>query len=343
MSLVIILSILSLAFPSNTYSLTEFNSEDGFTTDLIHRDSSISPLYDSTASHEDLISKAVQRSKIRADRFGFGSFAAGIPSPELIASDGDYLCAPCDNCFPQTLPLFTPKASSTYKTMPGDPKKCKALGGRPCLLGDKTCRYSVNYWNESYSHGIISSDTLRLNSISGSPIEHKKIIFGCGYENIGTFKRDTSGIIVLGRGPGSLVTQMQSVIGGKFSYCLLSHKPNNSRSSKIHFGSRALVAGSGVVSTGLHYFQNTYAKFKGLSVGKNKLAMIDTSLYNSSKILGFFNERIIDSGSTLSFLPKKFYNPLEAAMKKEIKLQRADPVDEMLRFCYKTPDVKISK
>ncbi|XP_012831344.1 PREDICTED: aspartic proteinase CDR1-like [Erythranthe guttata] len=322
MSLVINLSILSLAFPSNTYSLTEFNSEDGFTTDLIHRDSSISPLYDSTASHEDLISKAVQRSKIRADRFGFGSFAAGISSPELIASDGDYLmkvnlgsppveinlgldtgsafswtqCAPCDNCFPQTLPLFTPKASSTYKAMPGDPKQCKALGGRPFLIGDKTCRYSVNYWNESYSHGIISSDTLRLNSISGSPIEHKKFIFGCGYENMGTFKRDMTGIIGLGRGPGFLVTQMQSVIGGKFSYCLLSHKPNNSRSSKIHFGSRALVAGSGVVSTGLHYFQNTYAaKFKGLSVGKNKLAMIDTSLYNSSKILGFFNERIIDS------------------------------------------------
>ncbi|KAL7083482.1 hypothetical protein ACP275_14G165700 [Erythranthe tilingii] len=227
--------------------------------------------------------------------------------------------------------------------MPGDPKQCKALGGRPSLIGDKTCRYSVNYWNESYSHGIISSDSLRLNSISGSPIENKKFIFGCGYENMGTFKRDTSGILGLGRGPGSLVTQMQSVIGGKFSYCLLSHKPNNSRSSKIHFGSRALVAGSGVVSTGLHYFQNTYAaKFKGLSVGKNKLAMIDTSLSNSSKILGFFNERIIiDSGSTLSFLPKKFYNPLEAAMKKEIKLQRADPVDDMLRFCYKTPDGKI--
>ncbi|KAL9142268.1 hypothetical protein ABFS82_14G158200 [Erythranthe guttata] len=341
MSLVIILSILCSPFLSTTYSLTVLNTEsDGFTVDLIHMDSLVSPFYH--------INKTLQRSKIRADRFSFSSFASGVPSSVVIASEGDYIMKVNLGVPPKeinlnldtgSLPLLDPKKSSTYKTVPGDSKDCKSFGGRPSILGDNTCRYSLRYLNTSYSDGTISSDTLQLNSTSGSPILHKNFLFGCGYVNKGTFSVDMCGVIGLGRGPGSFLTQMNPTIRGKFAYCLLPRDDfNSSRSSKIHFGGKAAVSGSGAVSISMHFFKSQYAaRFKGISVGNQKLAM-SVNLLNSSKIFGLLNKRIVvDSGPTLSFLPKKIYNALVAAMRKEIKLERADSVNEMLQVCYKTP------
>ncbi|KAL7126030.1 hypothetical protein ABFS83_14G157600 [Erythranthe nasuta] len=363
MLLVIILSFLSFSFLSTAHSLTELSTEsNGFTTDLIHRDSIISPFYNPTSSHQDRIIKALQRSKLRADYFSLSSSASGIiPSAEMIAARGVYLmklnvgtppieihlyfdtgsivtwtqCAPCYNCFRQNLPLFNPKASSTYKTVSSNSKTCKSVDGSYSRARDNTCSYALTYMNKSYSRGIVSSDTLRFNSTV-----LRDFIFGCGYENAGTYGVNMCGIIGLGKGQGSLITQMGPRIGGKFSYCLRYHDPfsNSSESSKIHFGNKAVVSGSGSVSTRLYFFRHVYAVgLKGISVGKKKLVLTN-SLSNSSKILGLFNEKIIvDSGATLTYLPKKMYSALEAAMRKEIKLQHADPVDEMLRVCYKAP------
>ena len=79
-----------------------------------------------------------------------------------------------------------------------------------------------------------------------------KIVFGCGHNNDGTFGEARSGIIGLGGGPLSLVSQLNKSIGGKFSYCLVLTK-NSNVTSKINFGSNGLVSGNGVVST-IHLF-----------------------------------------------------------------------------------------
>ncbi|KAL0346440.1 UNVERIFIED_CONTAM: AUGMIN subunit [Sesamum calycinum] len=218
--------------------------------------------------------------------------------------------------------------SSTYKVLLGNSKLCKSLGGRSSILGDNTCRYSLQYLDRSNSHGAISLDRVTISSTSRTPISQHNFGFGCGYENLGNFN-EASGVIGLGAGPGSLVNRMNSVIGEKFSYCVLSDIKNY-RSSKIHFGSNCVVSGASVISTGLHIFRNFYTlRFKGISIGKKKLAM--TRLSNSlslSKILGFFNEII---RPFLTHLSKKLI-PLEEAMK-EIKLEQAHAT-EMLRLCY---------
>ncbi|PIN04290.1 Aspartyl protease [Handroanthus impetiginosus] len=363
MSLFINLSILtSFAFPS-TFSLTELNN-DGFSTDLIHRDSLISPLHNSSSSHWNLISKAIQRSRTRADCFAFRSCASGALSTELMASHGEYLmkisigmppfevsgivdtggvlswmqCAPCITCCPQKQPLFTPGESLTYKVVPSNSKLCKSLGGRSSILGDNTCRYSLFYLDHSYSNGVISTDTVTIDSGSGMPLSQRNFVFGCGYENFGIFSEDTTGVIGLWGGPYSLFSQMNNVIGGKFSYCLVSHAHINSRPSKIHFGNKSIVSGASVVSTGLHIFEDSYAvRFKGITVGRQ--TFIVTNLSNSSsssQILGFLTQRIlVDSGTLLTHLPEKLYNLLGAAMRKEIQLEVADPTNR-LRLCYKT-------
>ncbi|KAH6813018.1 nuclear matrix protein [Perilla frutescens var. frutescens] len=331
-------------------------SSDGFSIDLIYRDSLVSSLHNSTAGYSKLIKEALQRSKRRADYL-----ASGTPTTDLIASGGEFLmklsvgtppseiigildtsavlswtqCAPCDHCFPQKQPLFTPRNSSTYKVMPGNSKPCKSLGGMPSTSGDNTCRYSLFYLERYHSRGVISTDTVAIKTTSGTPTSQPNFVFGCGYDNVVEFK-EASGVIGLGAGPSSLITQLNSVIGGKFSYCLVYNAHSNPKSSKMHFGSRAAVSGASVVSTGLQVFKNSYAlTFKGMSVGNMKLGLASLS-NSSSKISGFFNQRIIvDSGTTLTYIPKNLYIALEAAMRKQMKLE-VHP-DAMQRLCYKTP------
>ena len=70
---------------------------------------------------------------------------------------------------------------------------------------------------------------------------------------MGTFIEAGSGIIGLGGGPLSLVSQLNKSIGGKFSYCLVLAE-NSNVINKINFGSTGLVSSNGVVST-IHLFK----------------------------------------------------------------------------------------
>lgn len=358
MSFRILLSFLLLAFLS-TFSVSERNY-DGFSVDLIHRDCLVSSLQNSTASYSNLINRALQRSKRRADYL-----ASGTPTADVIASGGKFLvklsvgtpplevsgildttsvlswtqCTPCVHCFPQKQPLFTPKKSLTYKVVAGNSKPCISLGGQPSTLGDNSCRYSLFYLQRYHSRGIISSDTVTMKTTSGTPMSLPNMVFGCGYDNYAEFNEDASGVIGLGVGPSSLITQMNSVIGGKFSYCLVHNAYSNPKPSKMHFGSRGAVTGAAVVSTSMHIFKNSYAlSLKGISLGNTRLVAATLS-NSSSKILGLFNRRmIVDTGNIGTHLPPKLYDSLEAAMRKQIKMEvHADP-ERLLRLCYKTDD-----
>lgn len=62
-------------------------------------------------------------------------------------------------------------------------------------------------------------------------------------------KGASSGVVGLGGGPASLITQLGSSIGSKFSYCLLPLSLESNRTSKLSFGDAAVVSGDDVVST----------------------------------------------------------------------------------------------
>lgn len=359
-----VLFFLPLALLS-TLSVSEPN-HGGFSIDLIHRDSLFSSLQNSTAGYSDLISRALQRSKRRANYL-----AAATPTTDLIASGGEFLmklsigtlpfevtgildtssvlswmqCAPCQHCFTQKQPLFTPKKSLTYKAVAGNSKLCKSLGGKPSTSGENSCRYSLSYPDRYQSRGVIFTDTVAMKTTSGTPTSLPNLAFGCGFDNSANFK-EASGVIGMGIGPSSLITQMDSMIGGKFSYCLVYNAYTNPKSSKMHFGSRAAVTGASVVSTALQIFKNSYAlSLKGISVGTTRLVattLLNSSSSYSSKIFSFFNHRIIvDSGTTLTHLPKNLYTSLETEMKKQMNLNPVADPERRLRLCYQMDDARI--
>ncbi|XP_047962086.1 aspartic proteinase CDR1-like [Salvia hispanica] len=154
--------------------------------------------------------------------------------------------------------------------------------------------------------------------------------FGCGRENGYPISVSTaSGIVGLGAGSTSIINQLKKSIGGKFSYCLALRDSN--ATSKISFGNSAVVAGPKVVSTPLlRNSEDTfhYLILEGLSVGRERVCRVDVGSSNEGNT-------IIDSATTLSFVPDEMYNRVEAALKDAVKGERVEDPQKEFGLCYK--------
>ncbi|KAE7999236.1 hypothetical protein FH972_003689 [Carpinus fangiana] len=328
-------------------SITAEAVNGGFSVDLIHRDSPLSPFYNPSETPSQRVANALQRSITRVNHFKPTSSSSlspnELPRSEIVAVRGEYLmkysvgtppvpvlgvadtgsdliwlqCEPCTDCYKQTDPIFDPAESKTYRNV-----SCSAS--------------ELSYGDSSYSYGDLAFDTLTLESTASAPVSLRNIVVGCGHNNAGTFNEKGSGIVGFGRGEASLVSQLGSSIGGKFSYCLVPTTSQGKNSSKLSFGSEAVVSGSGAVSTGLgpkrpdtnFYFLTLEA----MSVGNKRL-----EFGNYSSAFGDSEEGniIIDSGTTLTLFPEDFYARLEAAVVEEIDLVRVDDPNQILSLCYK--------
>ncbi|KAB1226624.1 Aspartic proteinase CDR1 [Morella rubra] len=321
-----------------SFSLTQALN-GGFSVDLIHRDSPASPFYDPTETPSQRIAKALRRSFNRVDHFKPASVvSSAAPPSEIVPNKGEYLLtAVLTGCYRQTAPLFSPLKSTTYKKVDCPAKQCKSLHETSCSSkdGSDNCQYEVSYGDGSFSKGDLAIDTLTLGSSGSQSVSLPNIAIGCGHNNDGTFDEKSSGIVGLGGGASSLVSQLgPDSTGGKFSYCLLPFSHQGNMSSKLCFGSEAVVSGSGAVSTPLvSKSQETFyfLTLEAMSVGDVRLESGDSSLSGDSK-----GNIIIDSGTTLTLLPKDFYSEFEAAVKKQIDLERDDRPRGGLSLCYKS-------
>ncbi|GMY05099.1 aspartic proteinase CDR1-like [Fagus crenata] len=342
------------------FSVTEA-TKNGFTVDLIQRDSTQSPSYNSSHTRFDRLYNAFSRSISRANRFKPSLQSKSSIQSNVIASDGEYLmkvslgtpaievlgiadtgsdltwtqCEPCEKCYKQNIPLFDPQQSSTYLNVPCKSSPCKALDTASCSTDKNTCQYSYSYGDRSFTNGDLGVETLTIGSTTGHPVSIPKIVFGCGHKNDGTFGEAGSGIIGLGGGPLSLISQLNKSISGKFSYCLVPATENSNATSKINFGTNGTVSGNGVVSTPLVAKDPStfyYLTLEGISIGSKRFA------YKASS-KAFATEEgniIIDSGTTLTFIPPAFHEDLVSALEKAIDAERVSDPRGVLSLCFKS-------
>ncbi|XP_031280335.1 aspartic proteinase CDR1-like [Pistacia vera] len=333
---------------------TEAKSE-GFSLELIHRDSPKSPIYNPKQTHYERVFNAIRRSFNHVNRFNPNTAQADIISDHgeylinisigsppfqilAIADTGSDLiwtqCKPCSECFDQEAPFFDPTKSSTYKQLSCSSNQCQTLEGSSCS-NDQTCLYSVSYGDNSFSRGDLAIDTVTLGSTSSRPESLPKTIIGCGHQNDGTFDNKTTGIVGLGGGEVSLVTQLGDSIGGKFSYCLIPLSFSSSEdnaSSKLNFGSNGVVSGSGVVSTPLISKEPKtfyFVTLEAISVGNN-----NRIVFNDSSEGDLEGNIIIDSGTTLTFLPESFNSKMISAVSEAIDAEPIKDSRAVLDLCY---------
>ncbi|KAH0641609.1 hypothetical protein KY289_032583 [Solanum tuberosum] len=331
---------------------------NGFTLDLIHHDSPLSPYHNLSNTPFERLQNAFYRSSSRASFFKKKSHVNSIQST-ITATDGEYLmkisigtppidifafadtgsdltwtqCEPCVECFKQLAPIFNPKNSSSYKTIGCNNELCdKKVGFLSCK--NDTCNYKEIYGDNSYTIGELSSETFTFASTCGENVSIPNIAFGCGHTNRGTFTNVTSGIIGLGGGKTSIVNQINQETKGKFSYCLIpfeTSSTNSSITSHINFGDTAIVSGPGVVSTPLIRIQTFYTlSLESISIG-NKTLPFKSSNFSFIPPQGNI---IIDSGTTLTLVPVDFYAKLEKTLVASINATRKQDPSKSYNLCY---------
>ncbi|KAJ9707636.1 hypothetical protein PVL29_002599 [Vitis rotundifolia] len=131
--------------------------------------------------------------------------------------------------------------------------------------------------------------------------------------------------------------QLSSEVGGQFSYCLVPLSSDSTASSKINFGKSAVVSGTGTVSTPL--IKGTPDTFycltlEAMSVGSGKVAFKGFSKNKSLPEAAEEGNIIIDSGTTLTLLPRDFYTDVESALTKAIRGQTTTDRSGTFSLCY---------
>ncbi|XP_074271764.1 aspartic proteinase CDR1-like [Silene latifolia] len=338
----------------------------GFTTNLIHRDSPLSPLGNPSVDKYERIRNSIRRSWSKLNRYStstssnaqsevkssYGEYIMELsygtpPVPQLgiIDTGSDLIwtqCQPCLQCFNQTLPIFDPSKSSTYKPESCDSQGCKSFHtSQITCSSNNTCGYTYAYSDGAQSTGDLASETITFGSIGPTKgVSFPNVTFGCGHDNVGTFERSGAGLVGLGCGSKSLVSQLGSLIGGKFSYCLIPSSMEGNHTSKISFGTDAEVSGPSVISTPIVkgvFINYYYLTLEGISVENTKIPFNGkSSIDGANDAPSNEGNIIIDSGTPLTFLPTEMFDSLNSALEGIIKGEKVDDPTGLMDLCYKT-------
>ncbi|GAB4835510.1 hypothetical protein Ancab_000419 [Ancistrocladus abbreviatus] len=245
-------------------------------------------------------------------------------------------CDPCDQCFDQPTPLFDPKKSSSYSQLSCSSDLCQQLPNSECSDG---CQYLYSYGDDSSSSGVLAAETFTFGSVSVPNIG-----FGCGNDNQGSGFTQCSGLVGLGRGPLSLVSQLDEP---KFSYCLLP-VGETSKTSVLLMGSLAnnltnIKQLGDIKTTPLVQSSSQpsfyYVTLKGISVGDTRLPIDESTFMLNDDGSGGL---ILDSGTTVTYLEESAYSALRDELVSQINLTEADNSKSGLDLCFVLPSADAS-
>ncbi|XP_059073585.1 aspartic proteinase nepenthesin-2-like [Cryptomeria japonica] len=269
------------------------------------------------------------------------SVGVGTPSVsfEAIVDTGSDLiwtqCKPCEDCFSQPTPIFDPSKSSTFSTIPCSDSICDALGSTQTGC-DPDCTFMYQYGDGSFTSGDLAYETL---SIGTSKV--KGIAFGCGHDNEGQGFSQGGGLVGLGRGGLSLISQLGSKAENMFSYCLLSITDSSSQTSPLFFGEGASLSGAKSMSLIKSSIIPTfwYIPITGITLN-GKAVDIPPGTFDLQP--DGSGGMIIDSGTTITFLDDAAYSPMKDAIQSSIDLTPVDGSSTGLDLCYGTSSSEVT-
>lgn len=249
-------------------------------------------------------------------------------------------CFPCHDCFEQQGPHYDPRDSSSYRPItchdprcqlvssPEPPRLCNDAGGNQ---SSSTCQYFYWYGDQSNTTGDFALETFTVNLTTsgggGGGGSHQvlrrveDVMFGCGHWNRGLF-HGAAGLLGLGRGPLSFSSQLKSIYGHTFSYCLVDRNSDLNVSSKLIFGEdEGLMSHPNLNFTTLVAGKENpvdtfyYVDIKGIKVGGEVLNIPPATWQISPQGAG---GTIIDSGTTLSYFAEPAYKMIKEAFENKV-------------------------
>ncbi|XP_070026766.1 aspartic proteinase 36 isoform X1 [Nicotiana tabacum] len=223
-------------------------------------------------------------------------------------------CARCLKCPTKSklgidLVQYDLQASTTGKFITCEQDVCTTMfdaASSECKVG-KPCEYLVTYGDGSSTGGYFVKDNIYLDQVSGdykTSSLQGSVAFGCSSQqsgDLGTSTNAVDGIIGFGEANSSVISQLAAAgtVKKMFAHCLDGVKGGGIFA--IGQVVEPKVNSAPLLPNRAHYTLS----LKDIEVGKEVLD-IPTSLFESKSS----KKAIIDSGTTLVYLPSKAYNAL---------------------------------
>ncbi|TYG92887.1 hypothetical protein ES288_A11G068000v1 [Gossypium darwinii] len=208
--------------------------------------------------------------------------------------------APCVHCIEAPHPLYQPSNDLVACRHP----LCAALHppDYKCESPDQ-CDYEVEYADGGSSLGVLVRDVFSLNYTNGVRLS-PRLALGCGYDQIpGTSYHPLDGILGLGRGKSSIVSQLQSqgLVRNVVGHCLSGR-------------------GGGFLFFGDGLYDSSHVTWTSMSQEFTKYYSPGSAeLHFGGKATGIKNLIVIfDSGSSYTYLNSQAYQALTLLLKKEL-------------------------
>ncbi|KAE9595225.1 putative nepenthesin [Lupinus albus] len=259
----------------------------------------------------------------RPDSVGlyYAKIGIGTPSKDYylqVDTGSDLMwvnCIQCKECPSRSnlgmdLTLYDIKESSSGKFVPCDQAFCKEINGGLLsgCTGNISCPYLEIYGDGSSTAGYFVKDIVLYDQVSGdleTSLANGSVIFGCGARQSGDLSSSNEealdGILGFGKANSSMISQLAS--SGKvkkmFAHCL--NGVNGGGIFAIGHVVQPKVNVTPLLPDQPHYSVNMTA----VQVGHTFLSL-STDASEQKAIKG----TIIDSGTTLAYLPEGIYDPL---------------------------------
>ncbi|KAJ4954531.1 hypothetical protein NE237_011314 [Protea cynaroides] len=233
----------------------------------------------------------------------------------LVDTGSDILwvnCIDCTKCptksrFGLELNKYNPKASATGEVVSCDQDFCylASEGPIPKCSDDMYCLYGVEYQDGSTTSGYYVRDIIQYSNDSGNQTTSSKgtVVFGCGavQTEVGPSGGDFDGILGFGQSNTSMISQLASEgkVKRKFAHCL--DGMNGGGIFAIGDVVQPKVKTTPIVPDQSHYNVN----MKGVEVG-GVVLQVPKDVFETGPQQG----TIIDSGTTLAYLPEIIYEQL---------------------------------
>ncbi|XP_062186413.1 aspartic proteinase nepenthesin-1-like [Phragmites australis] len=329
--------------------LTRIHSDPGVTASQFVRDALRRDMHRHAArfGRELAASDGSVSAQTRLDLLNGGEYlmtlAIGTPPlvyPAIADTGSDLIwtqCAPCGKqCFKQPVPLYNPSSSTTFGMLPCNSSLSMCAAGATPPAGC-ACMYNQTY-GTGWTAGVQSTETFTFGSAPVDQARVPGIAFGCSNASSSNDWNGSAGLVGLGRGSLSLVSQLGA---GRFSYCLTPFQDTNSTSTLL-LGLSAALNGTGVRSTpfvaspakaprSTYYYLN----LTGISLGTTALPVPSNAFSLKADGTGGL---IIDSGTTITSLVDAAYQQVRVAVKSLVTLPTTDGSDETgLDLCFALP------
>ncbi|KAK6143291.1 hypothetical protein DH2020_023639 [Rehmannia glutinosa] len=253
----------------------------------------------------------------------------GTPAQTLLMAvdtSNDAAWIPCTGCVGCSgAAIYDSSKSATFKPVSCGAAQCNQVPNPSC--GGATCGFNLTYGSSTIAATLVQDNiTLAIDSVSG-------YTFGCIQKATGA-SVPAQGLLGLGRGPLSLLSQSSSLYQSTFSYCLPSYKsPNFTGSLRLGPNSQPKKIRTTELLKNPRRSSFYYVSLMGIRVGRRVVNIPPTAFaFDPTTGAG----TVFDSGTVFTMLVKSAYT----AVRDEVRRQMGNATVSSLGgfdTCYTVP------